>query len=332
MATFKIMTWNVENLFRPSPGASAEDQQRFQDKLTLLAVVITQLAPDMVALQEIGGDEPLFDLQQALGAAYPHRRASNFPDQRGIRVAFLSKLPLESPIDFEDFPPGPALDIHDLTPSGGSQPLTHMGRGALQVDVTKDGRTFSVITAHLKSKLLTYPSTGAPRFSPHDENERAQVAGIALTRRMAEAVTLRIHTNALLTGNDQRPLLILGDFNDVPDAQTSLIMNGPTGSEIGTGGFNRKDKGDDVRLFNLAPAIPLERRFSRVYQGHGELIDHIYVSEELLPFDASNHRQLPVVDSHIDFANDLPSIGDNPLDRAKAVAPDHAPVTAEFTF
>jgi endonuclease/exonuclease/phosphatase family metal-dependent hydrolase len=332
VATFKIMTWNVENLFRPSPGAPAEDQQRFQDKLTLLSVVITQLAPDVVALQEVGGDEPLLDLQQALGAAYPHRRASNFPDQRGIRVAFLSKLPFESPTDFEDFPPGPALDIHDLTPSGGSEPLTHMGRGALQVDVTKDGRTFSVITAHLKSKLLTFPSTGGPRFTPRDEDERAQVAGIALMRRMAEAVTLRIHANALLTGNAQRPLLVLGDFNDVPEAQTSLILNGPSGSEIGTGGFDRRDQGDDARLFNLGPVIPLERRFSRVHQGRGELLDQIFVSEELLPFDVSNHRQLPVVDSHIDFVDQLPSIGDNPHDRAKAVAPDHAPVTAEFTF
>jgi endonuclease/exonuclease/phosphatase family metal-dependent hydrolase len=333
VATFKIMTWNVENLFRPSPGAPAEDQQRFQDKLTLLSVVITQLAPDVVALQEVGGDEPLLDLQEALGAGYPHRRASNFPDQRGIRVAFLSQLPLESATDFEDFPPGPALDIHDLTPSGGSEPLTHMGRGALQVDVTKNGRTFTVITTHLKSKLLTFPSSGgAPRFTPRDENERAQVAGIALMRRMAEAVTLRIHANAILTGNDQRPLLVLGDFNDVPDAQTSLILNGPSGSEIGTGGFDRRDKGDDVRLFNLGLAIPLERRFSRVHQGRGELLDQIFVSEELLPIDASNHRQLPVVDSHIDFVDQLPSIGDNPLDRAKAVAPDHAPVTADFTF
>jgi endonuclease/exonuclease/phosphatase family metal-dependent hydrolase len=44
---------------------------------------------------------------------------------------------------------------------------------------------------------------------------------------MAEAVALRVRINGLLEGNDRTPLLLLGDFNDVPEAQTSLILNGP---------------------------------------------------------------------------------------------------------
>ena len=73
MPVFKVMTWNVENLFRLAPGAGQPDQQRFQQKVQLLANVINELAADVVALQEIGGLEPLDDLQQALGAVYPHR-------------------------------------------------------------------------------------------------------------------------------------------------------------------------------------------------------------------------------------------------------------------
>jgi endonuclease/exonuclease/phosphatase family metal-dependent hydrolase len=330
MTTFKAMTWNVENLFRPVPGAVPSDQERFQQKLALLATVINQLTPDVVALQEIGGEEPLLDLQHALGGTYPHRAVSAFPDRRGIRVAFLSQHAVEAQGDIVDFPPGPALDIRGLSATGASIPITRMGRGALRIRVTKNELPVDLITAHLKSKLLSFPRPGGTSFSPRDEAERAQVAGIALMQRTAEAVTLRLRTSALLQGNNRTPLLLLGDFNDVPEAQTSLIVNGPPGSELGTRGFDRPDQGDDVRLFNLAPAIAQDRRFSRVTQGRRELLDQMFASEEFFPVEQNNRRRLPTVDSHIDFEGQLPSVGDNPGDRAREIAPDHAPVTAVF--
>jgi endonuclease/exonuclease/phosphatase family metal-dependent hydrolase len=153
-----------------------------------------------------------------------------------------------------------------------------MGRGALHVRVQKDDLTVDLITAHLKSKLLSFPRPGGTSFTPRDEEERAQVAGIALMRRMAEAVTLSIRTNGLLEGSDGLPQLLLGDLNDVPEARTLLTLNGPPGSEIGTLGFDRPDKGDDARLFNLAPKIPEERRFSRIHDGRRELLDQILAS------------------------------------------------------
>ncbi len=229
-----------------------------------------------------------------------------------------------------DFPPGPALDIHGLGPTGEAVPIDRMGRGALRIRLTKNGLTVNFITLHLKSKVLTFPRPGGMSFSPRDEADRAQAAGIALLQRTAEAVTLRLRANALLKGNDRNPLLLLGDFNDVPEAQTSLLLNGPAGSVIGTLGFERPDRGDDVRLFNLAPAIAEERRFSRVHHGRGELLDQIFASEEFFPVGADNRRRLPQVDSHIDFEGQLPSVGDNPAERAQEIAPDHAPVTATF--
>jgi predicted extracellular nuclease len=202
-----------------------------------------------------------------------------------------------------------------------------MGRGALRVRVTKDGLTVDLITAHLKSKLLTFPGG---RFAPRDEEERAQVAGIALERRTAEAVTLRIQVNELLEDDDRTPLLLLGDLNDVPEVQTSLVLNGPPGSEIFTRGFNMPDEGDAARLFNLAPVIPQERRFSRIHRGRGELLDQILASVEFFPVGDDDRRRLPDVDSHIDVAGELPTVGENPAEREEDVAPDHAPVTASF--
>jgi endonuclease/exonuclease/phosphatase family metal-dependent hydrolase len=327
---FKVMTWNVENLFRRDSESTPEELQEYQQKLTLLAGFINSQAPDVAAFQEVGGEEPLHDLQQALGGTYPHRAVSTFPDRRGIRVAFLSKVPVEETMDFVDFPPGPALDLKNLTGSGESEPVTRMSRGALLIRVTKGNLTATLITAHLKSKLLSFPRAHGSSFQPRDENERTQVAGIALHRRAAEAATLRLHINAILQDNNHSPLVLLGDFNDVPEAQTSLLLTGPPGSEIDTRGFNRPDKGDDVRLFNLAPLIALERRFSRVHYGRGELLDQILVSEEFLPPGPDNHRQLPEVDSHVDFAEALRSVRDDPGERRRDVAPDHAPVSAQF--
>jgi endonuclease/exonuclease/phosphatase family metal-dependent hydrolase len=330
MTTFKAMTWNVENLFRPQPGTEEAHLQRYRRKLGLLADVIGRLNPDVVALQEVGGEGPLQDLQGALGGAYPHRAVSAFPDGRGIRVAFLSKLAVEEQEDMVEFPEGPALDVHDLASTGEPRPIDRMGRGALRTRVTKDALMVDLITAHLKSKLLSFPRPWGTSFTPRDEGERAQVAGIALMRRMAEAVTLRIHANGLLEGGEGTPMVVLGDFNDVPEAQTSLLLNGPPGSEIGTLGFERPDKGDDARLFNLAPMIPQERRFSRIHRGRGELLDQILASVECFPVGQDGGRRLPQADSHVDFRERMPSVGDDPAEREEDVAPDHAPVTASF--
>ncbi|MCO6450854.1 MAG: endonuclease/exonuclease/phosphatase family protein [Caldilineales bacterium] len=332
MSGFKVMTWNVENLFRPPLSAGQTDKQRYERKLELLAETINRLEPDVVALQEIGGLEPLQDLQEALAGTYRHRAISAFPDSRGIRVAFLSRLLIERTTDLVDFAQGPAMDVHYVDPLGSTIPLRRFGRGALHIHVSKDGREIDVITAHLKSKLLSYPRPWGTSFAPKDETERAQMAGLALMRRMAEAVTLRMAANDLLEGNTQNPLLVFGDFNDVPAAQTSMILIGPGGSEIGTLGFDRPDKGDDTRLFNLAPLLPPGRDYSRVHNGRRELIDQIFASEELFPIQPDNKRRLPVVDSHVDFEGELASVSDDPSTRDKAIAPDHAPVTATFEW
>jgi endonuclease/exonuclease/phosphatase family metal-dependent hydrolase len=293
--------------------------------------VIENLEPDAVALQEVGGEVELADLQDALGGAYPHRAASGFPDGRGIRVAFLSKHPIEEQEDIVDFPEGPALDMHDLTADGGTEPVDRMGRGGLRVRVAKEGLAIDLVACHLKSKLLSFRRPGGrTSFVPRDEDERAQVAGIALMKRTAEAVTLRVRANGLLGDDGGVPLLVLGDLNDVPEAQTSLLLTGPPGSEIGTPGFERPDAGDDARLFNLAPLIPQERRFSRVERGRPELLDQILASVECFPSGEDGDRRLPKADSYVDFRERLPSVTDDPAGREDDVAPDHAPVIARF--
>ena len=60
------------------------------------------------------------------------------------------------------------------------------------------GRPVDVITAHLKSKLLTFRGN----FSTTDETLRAHTAFFALERRAAEAVGGRTATTTLTGGRD----------------------------------------------------------------------------------------------------------------------------------
>ena len=166
---------------------------------------------------------------------------------------------------------------------------TAMGRPALQVRVRIQDTDIDLIAAHFKSKLLTFPPN---RFSPQDEGERARFGAYALYRRAAEAVTVRATATALLNNDDndnQTSVMVLDDLNDEVEAATTQIRNGPTGSEIGTGGFNQPDHGDRQRQWNLAPRIPEAQRFSRIYRGREELIDHIFASHALVGKIAQDH-------------------------------------------
>ena len=298
--------------------------------------MITILAPDVVGVQEVGSPRAFDDLISRLNASASNNadrytgQLSSHPDRRGIRVGFLSKTPILESHDLHSFPASGLVSVPGGIDNGGhTVNITTFGRGVLGITVEmKAGFPVTIFCAHLKSKLLTYPSTNGPRFAPRNENERTLAGGAALMKRTGEAAGLRVKATEVLNADADRALIVLGDLNDVPEAATTQILLGPSGSQIGTGGFNRADKGDKTRLFSLAPLIPAERRFSRIHQGQGELIDHILVSERLLP---GKPHTLPHVDSHMDILDSsLPSLTDDPRDRQGKPGSDHAPITATF--
>ena len=244
--TLSVMTWNVENLFQRGPGDPQDELDRYQAKLNLLAGTITVLNPDIVAFQELGAGA-LGDLQNQL-AAYADMH-EGVPDGRGIRVGILSRLPFQgAAVDTTNFTGPPPIDaVASVDNQGNPIQIAAMGRGIARATVNVNGLNVHVITCHLKSKLLTFPGGF---FSTNNEDLRAQIAAVALMRRTAEAAQVRLDVNQLQANNPNDGVVVLGDFNDVPDAATSQIMLGPSGSEIGTLGFDRPDLGDAARLFN----------------------------------------------------------------------------------
>jgi endonuclease/exonuclease/phosphatase family metal-dependent hydrolase len=301
--TLTIATWNLENLFLPGTDSGPKDQPAYVRKFASLAKLIGAIAPDVLAVQEVGDQAAFDDLLDALDGEW-HAELSPDADDRGIRVGFLSQLPFDDLERIRAFPGG--TDPVRLEDDG--KTTTRMGRGALHVQVGD----IDLITTHLKSKLLTFQG----RFSPRDEHQRARYAGYALDLRAQEAITLRHHVTELLE-EGERKVVVLGDLNDEPLAATTQILLGPPGSELRTPGFETPDKGDAQRLWNIAPLLPEGRAFSRIFNGRRELIDHILVSHPLATrlLDADTGT------------TDLPSI-EGP--RPASDGSDHAPVFARF--
>jgi endonuclease/exonuclease/phosphatase family metal-dependent hydrolase len=298
----RVRTQDEGDLHREAGRARSNDQRA---------------APHALALQEVGDPRALDDLVNRLDGTW-HQRVSQNEDGRGIRVAWLSPLDITDPDEVVSFPPPLASVQSD--DKGGVE--TEMGRGAVVITVTSDaGQPVRLATAHLKSKLLTFPGG---RFNPRNEDERARFAAYALFRRAAEAATLRVWATAALGPQGQGlPVVLCGDLNDTVQAATTQMLLGPPGSEIDTRGFKTPDKGDAQRLWNLAPLMPAGRNYSRINQGRPELIDHILVSELLV-------RKVDINSVGAAIAEPLPSITPVPTARLNEPSSDHAPVVATF--
>jgi len=315
---FTVMTWNLENLFRPGTADGPTSQPVYEQKLAGLAAMINSVAPDALSVQEVGDPDALGDLESRLTGTW-YRRVSTHPDARHIRVAWLTRRPITAQSEIFALPAG----LLPVQVDDAGTTLGTMGRGALAITVAADGgQIVHLVTTHLKSKLLTFPGG---HFSPHDEDERARFGAYALYRRAAEAATLRSAVTGILAGAGQTtPLVLTGDLNDTVQAATTQILLGPPGSEINTGGFGQPDLGDGQRLWNLAAIMPAGRDYSRVNHGRQELIDHILVSAALV-------QPLSMVTAEAITSQPLPSVTEDPNARRDAPSSDHAPVVATFS-
>jgi endonuclease/exonuclease/phosphatase family metal-dependent hydrolase len=311
-----ITTWNVQNFRHSDPV--------FADKLNFIVGTLQGLGSDVVALQEILDLKALQDLANRL--EFHHFAAA--PDDRGIRVAFLTRdAPVSPPLQIDQFRLAQGVEVRDFGTNGTVKVIPGFPRPAFQITVGHDGGQIDVVTAHLKSKLLSFGGN----LSTTNETLRARTAYFALERRSAEATSLRDHVTSLLSAG--RKVVVLGDLNDGPEAATTEIFYGPPGGQPhgpedathATGAFQRPDAQDGQRLFNATKLVPENIRWSRRHNGQNELLDHILTSEALMP-RVGGLRQVPAMSI---LNEDTPNmIGPHPI--AGGVVPDHAPVTATF--
>ena len=154
------------------------------------------------------------------------------PGERRPGVAILSRFGfVDAPQILQELPEPLEIPFSDLGGGdGGVYKISRLSRPILKVRVPVGDQVITVFNCHLKSKLgeLDKPA-GAP-FPPAADLVNYDPAGRALgalragLRRMAEAWVLR---NAILRELEQdRPVMVLGDFNDSEHAVSTEIISG----------------------------------------------------------------------------------------------------------
>jgi hypothetical protein len=108
------------------------------------ASVVDTVSPDVLAVQDVGDDDVVADLNAACRGRFPHRLTGT-PDGRGIRVALLSTRALDSRRDVTAFPRGVLpVQIRDITFDPSTSDST--SRGIVAATVSVDGGGVTMIT------------------------------------------------------------------------------------------------------------------------------------------------------------------------------------------
>jgi endonuclease/exonuclease/phosphatase family metal-dependent hydrolase len=193
--TFRVATYNIENyLDEPTETRPAKSPQ----SKAKVCENILALKPDVLALQEMGDLKTFEELRGALlykGLNLPFwAHVTGF--DTNIHVAVLSKFPFRS------------VHAHTNDSFLLDGRRFRVSRGFAEVEIAvSTNYTFALITAHLKSKRP---------IGIADENEM----------RIEEAKILREKIDGVFAAHGEARLIVLGDFNDTPDAKSTKTIIG----------------------------------------------------------------------------------------------------------
>ncbi len=295
-----VATYNVENL---SP---ADDQTKFDELAT--GIVDGLAAPDVVTLEEVqdntgptddgvvAADETLDRLVAAIetagGPSYDWRQIDPENDSDGgqpggnIRVAFLFRT--DRGLQFVDRPGGDATTPVEVAGTGADTHLS-ISPGRIQpenrawIDSRKPlvgefrwaGRTVFVIANHFASKGGDEPLFG--RFQPPERVSEVQ--------RHRQAEQVRRFADELLAADPQARVVVAGDLNDFEFSETASILVG---------------SGADA-LTDLPRTLPADERYSYVFDGNSQVLDHLLLSRRL----RNDGFQYDVVHTNAEFADQV---------------------------
>ena len=275
--TLAVATFNVENL---DPG---DAQAQFDG---LAGQVVTNLrSPDLIALEEVQDNNGATNdstvsasttyakliaaISAAGGPAYAYRQIDPTDDADGgepggnIRVGFLFRT--DRGLSFVDRGAASATTATTVTGSGSSTALSHSpGRvdptNAAWVATRKplvgefrwNGQTFFAIANHFSSKGGDDPLFGQaqPRVNGSEP------------KRHQQAAIVRGFVDDLLAADPSARIVVLGDINDFEFSETADIL-------VGSGATS---------LTDLARTLPANERYTYVYEGNSQVLDHVLVS------------------------------------------------------
>jgi len=275
-----VSTFNVENL---APG----DPQIKFDRLA--GQVVRNLAsPDILALQEIQdksgaandgivdstltSDKLIAAIVAAGGPAYSARwvNPEDLTDggapggnirqvflfradrDRGVRGAPAGDATTAESLTMIDGKPHLALNPGRITPSNAAWSSS---RKPLVGEFTFRGKTVFAIANHFASK-----GGDDPIFGRWQQPVRSSEAG-----RHLQAQEVRSFLDLLLAADPNANVVVLGDINDFEFSRTVDIMVGPGPSA----------------MVDLPRTLPVNERYSYVYEGNSQVLDQILISKAL---------------------------------------------------
>ena len=200
-----VMTWNVENYVaedRMVDGEYRTEYPKPEKAKAALRQAVRETEPDVLALQEMGPEPYLEELQRDLaadGVAYPHRALVDGPDPKR-HVALLSRVPLR-------------VERHAEVPHRGAGMPDLVRRGVLEASVAFGGGEVTLFVVHLKSRHTEKAA---------DPDSAAQ--------RLGEAAAVRDLVLRRCPRPSEKSFLVLGDFNDGPRSKPvrTLLRRGET--------------------------------------------------------------------------------------------------------
>ncbi len=277
--TFRVATYNVQNYLDAPAGTRPAKHEVSRAKVR---ESIRTSRADVIALQEMGSTNALRELRESLrreGCDFPHWEHLSAWDTN-IHVAVLSKFPIV------------ARRPHTNDSFLLFNKRHFVKRGFAEVDIRVNDRyTFTLLTAHLKSKLTQFDA---------DEQEL----------RDEEAAVLREKLDALFHASPKANIVVAGDLNDVRDSKPVRTIIGRKNALVDT--RPAEQNGDDQP--NNNPRYPAPQITWTHYYGKEDTyrrIDYILLSKGMA------NEWLPAET----FVLKLPNWG---------AGSDHRPIVATF--
>ena len=268
---FRLATFNLENLGIRPEEASPRAQRWLELHIESLRATIRHVDADALAFQELLDPELLPVVTEGMG--YRHvavgERASS-----PLLCGVVSRYPLA---DARSVASG--ADISILDSKSGIEVTVRgaFSRGTLQVHCDFPGLSCTLVVVHWKSKLPSFTplrrSEGEPWESFGDAGEGRLVTE---AKRLAQAVQIRKLVDRVLERDAEAKLAVLGDFNDFLESEGVRIVQGDARACSSPSLSVR-----ELRACELS--IPEERRFTQIYRGRREMLDHILLSPGLVP-------------------------------------------------
>lgn len=275
------------------------------------------------------------------------------PGQRRPGVAILSRFPfVEPPAIIQELAEPLVISMSELGGGdAGGFSISRLSRPILKVRVKVGRDVITVFNCHLKSKLGEYERPQSADFASEADLTQYDPAGRALgalraaIRRMGEALVLR---RAILTElQADRPVMVLGDFNDGEHAVSSEIISGEVpfknyswmlrhDANTPTDRYSREENDQITEDVNRVRLHSAEKQFVKksardmiftsAFGGTFESIDQIYMSRHFLPeFDASIGEM-----EYFSALNDHLTDGSHPEAPYNKLASDHGQIMAHM--